>query len=205
MSRAVVVFSSSSSVVLSPVVVLVSRLLFTRRSVRSEGAARAGLRVTRARHARRAFMRVVLAAIVEQGRSRAMVVLSSFSPLVLSVPPRAPLPSSTRAPAGRTHTTRRRADARDARRGARGAQGVRRGALLQFAVRAGVFLCFALRACCVVAPFRAPPFHFLARRWGSSRSTRVRCVKPVELGQNAWSWAKTRGVEQNQLELALSS
>ena len=53
-SRAVVVFSSSSSLVLSPVVVLVSRLLFGRRSVRSEGDARGARRATRGRRAQRA-------------------------------------------------------------------------------------------------------------------------------------------------------
>ena len=66
-ARAAVIFFSCSSPVRSPVVVLVSRLLYGRRSVRSEGAARGGRRGTRARRA----PWVVLAAAVEQGRSRA--------------------------------------------------------------------------------------------------------------------------------------
>ena len=61
--RAAVISSSSS---LSPVGVLVSRRLFGRRSVRSEGAGGRGRRGTRARRA----PWVVLAAAVEQGRSR---------------------------------------------------------------------------------------------------------------------------------------
>ena len=63
-------FSSCFSSVRSPVVVLVSRLLYGRRSARSEGAARGGRRGTRAQRARvRAPLWVVLAAAVEQGRS----------------------------------------------------------------------------------------------------------------------------------------
>ena len=59
-ARAAVVFFSCSSPVRSPVVVLVlvSRLLYGRCSVRSEGAARGGRRVTRARRARRACVAV---------------------------------------------------------------------------------------------------------------------------------------------------
>ena len=65
-SRAVVVFSSCSSLVLSPVVVLVSR----------------GRRARDARATRTS--RVVLAAAVQQGRFRAVVVFSSYSSLVPS-------------------------------------------------------------------------------------------------------------------------
>ena len=57
-ARAAVVFFSCSSPVRSPVVVLVSRLLYGRRSVRSEGAAHGGQRGTRARRARRARVAV---------------------------------------------------------------------------------------------------------------------------------------------------
>ena len=71
--------SSSSSLVPSPVVVLVSRLLFGRRSVLSEGAARGGRRATRARRARRAYIAGGSHRRSSAGTSRAAVVLSSSS------------------------------------------------------------------------------------------------------------------------------
>ena len=116
-----------SSLVPSPLVVLVSRLLFGRRSVRSEGAARAERRVTRARRARRACV-AGGSSPPQSSRGvralRALLLLLLASSLVPSVAPRAPLPRSTRAPARRARggggTTSGRADARRARHDARG-------------------------------------------------------------------------------------
>ena len=89
-SRAAVFFPSCSSLVPSPAVVLVSRLLFGRRSVRSEGATHGGRRVTRARRARRAYIAGGSRRRSSAGTSRAAVVLSSWSSsLVPSVAPRA--------------------------------------------------------------------------------------------------------------------
>ena len=106
-------FSCCSSAARSPVVVLVSRLLFGRRSVRSEGAGGDGGRARDARGAR-ASLWVVLAAAVEQGRSRA----PRFSPLLLLFfcpvrrSARVPLFRSARGPAGGALITSGRADAR---------------------------------------------------------------------------------------------
>ena len=61
----------------SPVVVLVSRLLFGRRSVLSEGAARGGRRATRARRARRAYIAGGSYRRSSAGTSRAAVVSPS--------------------------------------------------------------------------------------------------------------------------------
>jgi hypothetical protein len=126
--------------------------------VRSEGAARAERRVTRARRARRAFMRVVLAAAVEQGRSRAVVVFSSSSPLVLSVTLPLRARRSLAPPArrrGARHTTSRRADARDAR----GALGV--PARCALAVRSPRSFCASLfsspRSARAAPSLRYPP------------------------------------------------
>jgi hypothetical protein len=79
-SHAAVVLSSS--LVPSPVVVLVSPLHFGRRSVLSEGAARGGRRVTRARRARRAYIAGGSHRRSSAGTSRAAVVLSSLSVLL---------------------------------------------------------------------------------------------------------------------------
>ena len=97
-SRAAVVLSSS--LVPSPVVVLVSRLHFGRRSVLSEGAARGGGRATRARRARRAYIAGGSHRRSSAATSRAAVVLSSLSSCLVSRPvrrsARAPLLHSTR-------------------------------------------------------------------------------------------------------------
>ena len=72
----------------SPVVVLVSRLLFGRRSVMSEGAARGGGRATRTRRARRAYIAGGSHRRSSAGTSHAAVVLSSSlvpSPVVVLV------------------------------------------------------------------------------------------------------------------------
>ena len=99
-SRAVVVSSSPAFLVLSPVGVLVSRLLIARRSVRSEEAARAERQATCAQRTRRAYNAGGSHRRSRAGRSRAVVAYSSPSSLVLSVAPRAPLPRSTRAAEG---------------------------------------------------------------------------------------------------------
>ena len=102
-ARAAVVFFSCSSPVRSPVVVLVlvSRLLYGRRSARSEGAGGNGGQARDARGAR-ASPWVVLAAAVEQGRSRAprwsLLLLLFSRPVRRSA--RAPLLRSARGLAG---------------------------------------------------------------------------------------------------------
>ena len=105
--------SSSSSLVPSPLVVLVSRLLFGRRSVLSEGAARGGRRATRVRRARRAYIAAGSHRRCSAGTSRAAVVLSSSSSCLVCRPvrrsARAPLLHCTHAPAGpRAHHGRAR-------------------------------------------------------------------------------------------------
>ena len=129
-SRAAVVLSfSSSSLVPSPAIVLVSRFLFGRRSVPSEGAAQGGRWTTRAQRARRAYITGGSHRRSSAETSRAAVVLSSSSCCLVSRPvcrsARAPLLHSTRAPAGGARTTCGCADARRARRDGRGAWGAR--------------------------------------------------------------------------------
>ena len=98
-SRALVVLSSL--VLVSPVVVRVLRLLFGLRSVRSEGAARAERRAARARRARRTC---ISGGSSPPQSSRGARALWSSPPWCFSRPvcraPRAPLPRSSRAPAG---------------------------------------------------------------------------------------------------------
>ena len=102
----------------SPVVL---RLLFGRRSVRSEGDARANARAN-ARSARESRGWLITAAAQPGHRGGPLLFLFS-RPVRRSA--RAPLPRSTRAPAGGARTTSGRADARRARRDARDARGVR--------------------------------------------------------------------------------
>ena len=130
---------------LPPVVVLVSRLLFGRRSVRSEGAARAERRATRARRARRAARAArvyhgwLITAAVEQGCRGALRCYSP--PRFFSRPVRrsaCAAPSLHPRAGGSVRTTSERADARRVRRGiCLGVLSVRRGACVCSCWRCG--------------------------------------------------------------------
>jgi hypothetical protein len=114
----------ASLFLLSPVVVLVSRLLFGRRFVR-DGPSPACIATGDARAMHAARVRHGWFSPPQSSTDVARVVLSSPLFFSRSVAPRAALPRSTRMPAGgRAHHKRARG-ARDARRDARGVWGVR--------------------------------------------------------------------------------
>ena len=117
-------FVTSSSLAPSPVFVLVWRLLFGRRALRSEGAARGGRRATRAARVHRGWLSPPQLSR-DIARRGGPLLLVLFSPRPVRRSARAPLLRSTRAPAGRARTTSGRANARRAQRDGRSARGVR--------------------------------------------------------------------------------